>query len=72
MSHQLVAFLGRRIKRYGIVHLVIGRIWNFLIRTIDTRTAGIDQVVYTVVAASLQNIVEADEVAFYICVGIGD
>ena len=37
MSHQLVALLRCGIEAHGIVYLVVGRVWHFLVAAIDGR-----------------------------------
>lgn len=72
VGHQLVALLGGGIEAHGVVDLVIGAVGHLLVGAVDTRAAGVDQMVDGIVAASLEDVVEPYEVALYICVGIGD
>ena len=72
MCHQLVALLGSGIEADGVIHLVIRRIGYLPVAAIDGGTAGIDQVLHCMVAASLQDIIETDQVARYVTVGIGN
>lgn len=72
MGHQLVALLRGGVEAYGVVHLVVCRIGHLLIAAIDGRGRGIDQMFHFVVAARLKDVVESDEVALDVGVGIGD
>ena len=72
MRHQLVALLRGGIEAHGVVHLVVCGIGHFLIAAVDATAAGIHEVLYLVVAAGLEEIVETDEVALYIGIGVGD
>ena len=72
MGHQLVALLRGGVEAHGVVHLVICRIGHFLVTAIYGRGRGIDQMFHFVVAAGLEDVVETDEVALDVGVGIGD
>ena len=72
MRHQFVALLRGSIEAHGIVYLVVRGIGHFLVAAIDAAAAGIHEVFYLVVAAGLEEIVEADEVALYIGIGVSD
>ena len=72
MGHQLVALLGGGVEAYGVVHLVVCRIGHLLVAAIYGRGRGIDQMFHFVVAARLEDVVETDEVALDIGVGVGD
>ena len=72
MRHQFVALLRGGIEAHGVVHFVIRGIGHFLVAAIDAAAAGIHEVFYLVVAASLEEVVEADKVALYIGIGVGD
>ena len=72
MGHQLVALLRGGVEAHGVVYLVVCRIGHLLIAAIDGRGRGIDQMFHFVVAARLENVVESDEVALDIGVGVGD
>ena len=72
MGHQLIALLRGSVEAHGVVYLVVCRIGHFLIAAIDGRGRGIDQMFHFVVAARLEDVVESDEVALDIGVGIGD
>ena len=72
MGHQLVALLRCGIEAHGVVYLVVCRIGHLLVAAIDGRGRGIDQMFHFVVAARLEDVVESDEVALDVGVGIGD
>ena len=72
MCHQFVALFGSGIEGHGIVNLVIGGIWHFLVGAIDAATAGIYQVRHFVMAACFKNVIETDEIGFDIGIGVGD
>ena len=72
MSHKLVALLRGGVEAYGVVYLVVCRIGHFLVAAIYGRGRGIDQMLHHVVAAGLEDVVESDEVALDVGVGIGD
>ena len=72
MCHQLVALLGSGIETDGIIHLVHRGIGYLFVAAIDGGTAGINQMLHLVIAASLQDVVEANQVAFDIAIGVGD
>lgn len=78
MRQQLVALLGGGVEAYGVVHHVVGGVRYLPICPVDAGGRGVDQVpdsgassVVTVLAR-LQNVVEADDVALYVRVRIGD
>lgn len=72
VGHQLVALLGGGVEAHWIVHPVVGAVGHLLVRTVDARAAGVDQMVDCIVAARLEDVVESYEVALYVCVGICD
>ena len=72
MGHQLVALLRGGVEAHGVVHLVVRRIGHLLVAAVYGGTAGVDQVLHFVMAAGLEQVVEPDEVAFYVAAGIGD
>ena len=78
VSHQLVRFLSCRIQRNRIIYLIICAVRNFLIAAVDRRTRRIDQMFYRSMSlivgmtASFQNVIEANQVCFYISVWIRD
>ena len=72
MCHQFVALFCGGIEGHGIVNLVIGGIWHFLVGAIDAATAGIYQVRDFVMTAGFEDVVETDEVGLDIGIGVGD
>ena len=72
VCHELVALFGGGIEAHGVVHLVVGAVGHLLVAAIDAGGGGIDQVFHLVVAAGLEDVVEADEVALDVGVGVGD
>ena len=72
MRHQLVALLGSSIEADGVIHLVLRGIGYLLVAAIDRGATGIDQVLYFVVAASLQNVVETYQVTLDVAIRIGN
>ena len=72
MGHQLVALFRGGVEAHGVVHLVVCRIGHFLVAAIYGRGRGIDQMFHLVVAACFEDVVESDEVALDIGVGVGD
>ena len=72
MCHQFIALLSGGIEADGIVDLIFRGIGNLLVTAIDGGTAGIDQVLYRMMAASLQDIIESNQIALDIAIRIGD
>ena len=72
MGHQLVALLGGSVERYRVVDLVVGGVGDLLVGAVDAGRRCIDEVLHFVVAACLEYVVEADEIAFDVCVRVGD
>ena len=72
MGHQLVALLRSGIEADGIIHLILRGIGYLLVAAIDGGAAGIDEVLYFVVAACLQKVVETNQVALDIAIRISD
>ena len=72
MSHQLVGLLGGGIQGHRVVHLVIRAVRHLLVAAVYGRGRSIHQMLHRVVAAGLQNVVEADHIAFDISIWVGD
>ncbi len=72
VGKELVALLGGGIEADGVVYTVVGRERHFLVAAIDAAAAGVDEVFHRIVAACLEDVVEADDVALDIHVGILD
>ena len=67
MGHQLIALLGSGIQTDRVIDLVFRGIGYLLVAAIDRGAAGIDQVLHFVMAASLQNVVEPNQVSPNCC-----
>lgn len=72
MRHQFITLFRGSIERYRVVHLVLRGVRNLLVAAIDRGGRGIEQMLYLVVAACLQDIVESYKVALDISIRIGD
>ena len=78
VGQQLVALLGGSVETDGVVHLVVGGVRHLPVGAVDAGRRGVDQVLnacassIVAVAARLQDVVESDQVALYVRVGIGD
>lgn len=62
-GHELVGLLGGGIKRHRGVDAVLLGERNLLVAAVDRAGAGVDQVLHRMVAACLEDVEEADEVA---------
>jgi len=72
MCQKLVALLRGGVEADRVIHLVVGGVGHLLVAAIDAAAAGIDEVLHAVVAAGLQDVVETDEVALYVGIGVLD
>ena len=72
VGHELVGLLGGGIEGDGIVYLVVGGIGDLLVGAIDGGAGGIDEMLDLMMAASLEDVVEADEVGLDVGIGVGD
>ena len=72
MGHQFIALFRCSIETYRIIHLVISRVWDLLVGTIDRRRRGIDKMLDLMMAASLKNVVEPDQIRLDIGIRIGN
>ena len=72
MGKELVAFLRGGIERYRIIHPVISRERHLLVTTIHARARSINQVLNTTLTASLEDVVEAEDVAVDVGIRISD
>ena len=70
VRHQLVGLLGGRIHADGVVDAVLDRERQLAVGTVDRARRGIDQVLDAVVAAGLEDVHEADDVAFNVGVRV--
>lgn len=62
-GHELVGLLGGGVERHRRVDAVLLGERHLLVPSVDRAGAGVDQMLYGVVAASLEDVEEADEVA---------
>ena len=78
VRQQLVALLGGGVEADGVVHLVVGGVRHLPVGAVDAGRGGVDQMLHAgassvvAVTARLKDVVESDEVALYVRVGIGD
>lgn len=71
-GHELVGLLGGGVERHRRVHAVFLGERHLLVAAVDRAGAGVDEVLDRVVAAGLEDVEEADEVALEVCAGILD
>lgn len=71
-GHELVGLLGGGVERHRRVHAVLLGERHLLVAAVDRAGAGVDKVLDRVVAAGLEDVEEADEVALEVCAGILD
>lgn len=71
-GHELVGLLGGGVERHRRVHAVLLGERHLLVAAVDRAGAGVDEVLDRVVAAGLEDVEEADEVALEVCAGILD
>jgi len=72
VCHKLVALFGGGVQRDRIVDFVVGGVRYLLVAAVHAGGAGVHEVFDLIVAACFQNVVESDEVALDIGVGVGD
>ena len=72
VGQEFVALLGGGVEADGIVDLVVGGEGNLGVAAVDAAGAGVDQVLDWMAAAGFEDVVEADEVALDVGVGVGD
>ena len=72
VGEEFVAFLGGRIQAHRIIHPVVRAERDFLVAAVHTAGTGIDQVLYRMMSAGLQDVVESDHVALDIGIRILD
>ena len=66
-GHELVALLGRGVERDRRVDAVLLAEGHLLVAAVDGARARVHQVLHRVVAAGLQDVEEADQVAVHVC-----
>lgn len=71
-GHELVGLLGGGVERHRRVHAVLLGERHLLVAAVDRAGAGVGEVLDRVVAAGLEDVEEADEVALEVCAGILD
>lgn len=71
-GHELVGLLGGGVERHRRVHAVLLGERHLLVAAVDRAGAGVNEVLDRVVAAGLEDVEEADEVALEVCAGILD
>ena len=72
MGEEFVALLGRRIQAHRIIHPVVRAERDFLVAAVDAAGAGVDQMLYRMMPAGLQDIVEPDHVALDVSIRVFD
>ena len=76
VRHELVALFGGGVQRNGVVHLVVGGVGDFLVAAVNAGRACVHEVFEyafaCAVAAGFEDVVEADEVALDVSVGVCD
>lgn len=72
VGEELVALFGGGVKGDGVIDFVVSAEWDFFVAAVDGATGGVDEVFGSVVAAGFEDVVEADEVRFDVCVGVVD
>ena len=70
VGEELVALFGSGIKAHGIVHSVVGAEGHFLVAAVDGARRSVDQVLQRIVATGLEDVVETNDVALDIGVGV--
>ena len=71
MSKELVRFLRCRIKRNGVINLILCGVRNLGIRAVNRRGGGINEMLDGVMPTRLKDIIKSDNIRLYINVGIG-
>lgn len=72
MGHQLVALLSGGIKADGIIYIIVCGEGNLLIAAIHATARSIHQMLHGMVAAGLKDIVETNDVALNVGIGVLD
>ena len=72
VGEEFVALLGCRIQAHRIIHPVVRAERDFLVPAVDAAGAGVDQVLYRMMPAGLQDVVESDHVALDIGIRVLD
>ena len=72
VGEEFVALLGSRIQAHRIIHPVVCTERDFLVAAIDAAGAGINQMLYRMMPAGLQDVVEPDHVALDVSIRVFD
>ena len=72
VGEELVGLLGGGVEGDGVVHLVVHGEGHLFVPAVDGGAGGVDQVLDRVVAAGLEDVVEADDVRLDVDVGVVD
>ena len=72
VGEEFVALLGGRVQAHRIIHSVVRAERDFLVTTVDTAGAGVDQVLHRMMPACFQDVVEPDHVALDIGIRVLD
>lgn len=72
MGKEFVALLGGSIETDGVIYLVVSGVRNLLVAAIYTTATGVNKMFDGMMPACLQYIVEAYDVTFDVCIGVGD
>ena len=72
VGEEFVALLGRRIQAHRIIHPVIRAERDFLVAAVDAAGAGVDQMLYRMMPAGLQDVVEPYHVTLDVCIRVLD
>ena len=62
VSQELIALLGGGVKGHGMIHFVLRGEGHLLVAPVDRGAGGVDQMLHGIVAAGLQDVVEAHNV----------
>ena len=62
VGQELVALLGGGVKGHGMIHFVLRGEGHLLVAPVDRGAGGVDQMLHGIVAAGLQDVVEAHDV----------
>lgn len=72
VGHQLVTLFCGSVEGHGVIHLVLGRVGHLLVGSVNAGRGRIHQMLHGVVAAGFQDVIEADEIALDVGIGVGD
>ena len=72
VGHQLIALLGSGVEAHRVVHTVVRAERDLLVAAVDGTGAGVHKVLYRMVPARLEDIVESDNIALDVGVRVLD